>query len=116
MFGAKDIPVVFIAAPTSYYRVGVADDLLEESFAPNKGSAVTMHRKYNQIGRNIAEETGSFLLDLEFDFNSLDNCEEMFQRDGIHFPELGLDLVAERIAEFVEATVLSSERAITTGR
>jgi hypothetical protein len=56
-----------------------------------------MHRSYNEIVREIARRPGSYLLDLERDFDSRQDLEAIFTRNGIHFTQAGLALVATRV-------------------
>jgi lysophospholipase L1-like esterase len=109
VFKERGVQIIFITAPTSHYRLGVPDYLVEEKFTPDKEFAVLMHKKYNQVVRDVAKETESFLLDLESDFNMRENLDDIFMRDGIHFTSFGINEVAIHIANFVKANVLSSE-------
>jgi lysophospholipase L1-like esterase len=108
IFERRRVPVVFISAPTSHYRLGVPDYLVERHFVPDKPFSVAIHRDYNQIVRAVAAGApGSYLLDLEREFESREDLEAIFTRDGIHFTPPGLALVAKRVSEFLEENVFA---------
>ncbi len=94
--------MVFISAPTSHYRLGVPDYLVDRHFVTDKPSSVALHQSYNQIVREVAKTTGSHLLDLEQGFDSRADLDAIFSADGIHFTRGGLALVAKRVSEFLE--------------
>jgi len=102
VFEERRVPVVFIAAPTSHYRLGVPDYLVDLHFVADKTSSVQLHRSYNQVVREVAKSTGSYLLDLEQSFDSRDDLEAIFTADGIHFTQEGLALVAKRVSDFIQ--------------
>jgi lysophospholipase L1-like esterase len=107
IFESRNVPVVFISAPTSHYRLGVPDYLVERHFVPDKPFSVAIHRDYNQIVREVAAGApGSYLLDLEREFESREDLDAIFTRDGIHFTPAGLALVAKRLSEFLGENVL----------
>ena len=106
IFDERRVPVIFITAPTAYYRWGVPDDLLQRKFVLEKQQAIAMHRQYNQIVRDLARQTGAYVLDLESDFSGLKDLTQVFKSDGIHFVEEGLALVARRLTAFIEREVL----------
>jgi lysophospholipase L1-like esterase len=101
-FERRKVPVVFISAPTSHYRLGVPDYLVDLHFVADKASSVALHRSYNQIVREVAKATGSYLLDLEQNFDSRNDLNAIFMADGIHFTQSGLALVAKRVSDFLE--------------
>jgi len=105
-FEGRKVPVVFIAAPTSHYRLGVPDYLLDLNFISDKTSSVALHRSYNQVVREVAKATGSHLLDLEQNFDSRGDLDAIFTPDGIHFTASGLALVARRVSDFLEESGL----------
>jgi lysophospholipase L1-like esterase len=108
IFEKRNVPVVFISAPTSHYRLGVPDYLVEQHFVPDKPFSVSMHRSYNEIVREVAAGApGSYLLDLEREFESRGDLDAIFLRDGIHFTQAGLALVARRVSEFLGEKVLA---------
>ena len=107
IFEKRNVPVVFISAPTSHYRLGVPDYLVVQNFVPDKPFSVTMHRSYNQIVREVAAGApGSYLLDLEREFELREDLNTIFMRDGIHFTPPGLALVAKRISDFIGEKVV----------
>jgi lysophospholipase L1-like esterase len=105
IFERQNVPVVFITAPTSHYRLGVPDYLVNQNFVADKQSSVTMHRSYNQIVREVAGATGSYLLDLERDFDAREDLDAIFTLDGIHFTQAGLALVAKRVSDLLGEVV-----------
>jgi lysophospholipase L1-like esterase len=106
LLGSRRVPVLFVTAPTSHYRLGVPDYLVDLKFVRDKESSAAMHRSYNETVREVAAATGSYLLDLERDFDSSDDLGAVFTRDGIHFTQAGLALVAKRVADFLGEVVL----------
>ena len=103
-------PIMLITAPTSHYRLGVPDALVEKLFAQDEETAVTLHREYNQVVRENAEEKGIILLDLEANLDSLPegDLESIFMEDGIHFTPVGVLEVADRIVQTIEEEILDS--------
>ena len=106
-----DIPIVFITAPTAHYQLGVPGYLIEMKFAHNEDKVISMHKAYNEIVRQVAQIEGTYLLDLEVLFDSTpdDTLLHIFMEDGIHFTEEGVQEVAMRIADFIEAESLGIE-------
>jgi lysophospholipase L1-like esterase len=104
IFIEQSIPVVFITAPTSRYKVNVENDhLIDLNYAADQETVVQLHKEYNKQLRHIANTDGSYLLDLEAEFMdySAQELAALFMRDGIHFTDSGLELVAERIVDFI---------------
>jgi lysophospholipase L1-like esterase len=99
LFHSRNVPVIFITAPTSQYRLGVPDVLIERGFVADKATAAKLHRSYNEIAREAANPPMSHLLDLEAEFERLPQPEELFMKDGIHFTPTGLALVAKRVSD-----------------
>jgi lysophospholipase L1-like esterase len=106
LFSARKIPVVFLTAPTTFYRLGVPQKLVEERFAKSGDEAIRLHREYNAIARDVAAKSGARLLDLETECDKSQDLESWFMKDGIHFSPVGRDWLAERIARFVRDEVL----------
>ena len=115
IFDERRVPVIFITAPTAHYRLGVPDYLLERKFSPTKQQAIALHRQYNQIVRDLARETGAYVLDLESEFSDLKDLTQVFKSDGIHFVEEGLALVARRLTDFIEREVLPHQPGAAAG-
>ena len=109
IFDNKNIPIVLITAPTSHYRLGVPDYLVEIKAIANKQSIIEMHKMYNQIVREIARNYGVLILDLESEFDENENIQEIFSTDGIHFTSRGLALVAKQVAGFMEINILTNK-------
>jgi len=110
VFAARSVPVVFLTAPTSFYRLGVPAKLVEDRFAASGEEAVRLHREYNAIVRDVAASSGSFLLDLEAECDASPELPSRFLKDGVHFSPAGREWIAGRIAEFVRDRVLSAPR------
>jgi lysophospholipase L1-like esterase len=88
----------------------VPDYLVDLKFVPDKQSSATMHRSYNQIVREVvAGAAGSHLLDLEREFDSREDLDAIFTRDGIHFTQPGLALVAKRVSDFLREVVVAQK-------
>jgi lysophospholipase L1-like esterase len=100
-FVERNIPVIFITAPTSHYRHGVPDYLVALNFATDKESVIRLHRKYNEVVRDVAARTSGYLLDLESEINEMHGIQEIFLSDGIHFTQHGLALVAFHLTQFI---------------
>lgn len=98
------IPVLFLTAPTSHYRVDAPDYLVRGGFASDKPTSLTLHRQYNDIVRAVARERGAALLDLEQELGSLPprDVAALFSRDGIHLSLAGSAVVASRIARTLQ--------------
>jgi len=96
------VPVVFVTAPTSHYRLGVPEPLIRLHYGVNAESVMRMHRSYNQVCREVAAAgSGVSVIDLERELSDSAELERIFLGGGIHFSEYGARLVAERIAEFM---------------
>jgi lysophospholipase L1-like esterase len=113
VFDLHKIPVIFITAPTSHYKLGVPDYLVRQNFVQNKESATRLHKNYNQIVRDVAQACGSLVLDLETEFSMMpsDTLKAMFLDDGIHLTTIGLASVAKRVFDFIEINVIGSEES-----
>lgn len=106
LFSARRIPVVFLTAPTTFYKLGVPQKLVDDRFAKSGEEAIRLHRAYNAIVREIAAESGAPLLDLEKECESSPDLEKRFLKDGVHFSPAGREWVGDRIARFVRDEVL----------
>lgn len=106
--------VVFITAPTAHYFFGAPDELVRDRFASDTESVPPLHRSYNHVVREVAEERGAFLLDLERDLGKLSprRVARVFSADGIHFSDSGLRQVSRRIANFLQAEGLVPPRPV----
>ncbi len=101
------VPVVFLTAPTAYYRLGVPPEPIENGLVGSAEEALEQHRAYNAIVREVAAATGARLVDLERRVEELDELEPLFRRDGIHFTPAGRAWIGETLATFVSASVLA---------
>ncbi|MCU0612686.1 MAG: GDSL-type esterase/lipase family protein [Candidatus Eisenbacteria bacterium] len=107
LFRKVGIPVVFLTAPTSHYRLDAPDYLVEREFATDKASSMELHRGYNGIVREVADSTGAIMLDLESELGSLPprDLGALFSRDGIHLSLAGVAIVSARITETLQQRV-----------
>lgn len=99
VFAARDVPVIFITAPTSFYRLGVPDYLVDSGFLTDKNSGLRLHAAYNRIVREHLRGEDSVVLDLdeELSHRSPENLRALFLDDGIHLTPVGSSGVAERV-------------------
>ncbi len=111
MFASENIPVIFLTSPTSHYRLGVPEYLIREKLTSSAEADISLHRTYNQVVRDLAVQNGLMLLDLESDFDSLHNLDQIFTKDGIHFTPTGLELVAKRVYAFIAVNVFADKPA-----
>ena len=107
IFEKEGVPVVYVTAPTSHYRLGVPNYLVEKKLVPDEQFAIQMHMQYNQIVRDVVASYDAYVLDLEAEFNLLDKPYKIFMKDGIHFTLDGLRLVAECMCRFFEENNLT---------
>lgn len=105
--------VIFVTAPTSFYRLGVPAYLVQAGLTPDAETVLAEHRAYNQIAREVARDESAYLLDLEAELDRLPNeeLESIFRLDGIHFTPLGAQRVAAEVGAF-----LARERLIPEAR
>ena len=99
-FSDRGVPVIFITPPTAHYRLGVPDYLIRQGFAVDKNSVITLHRRYNQILREVAAKNSWLVLDLEREFETGGDLSKIFLEDGIHLTGAGLAVIAARISDF----------------
>jgi lysophospholipase L1-like esterase len=110
LFDLRNVPVIFMTAPTSMYLLGVPRFLLGEHFVRRESDLVRDHKKYNEIVREVCKESGALLIDLETEFNALaDGVGPLFRNDAIHFSTLGLMVVSNIVTRFIDRTVLAHE-------
>jgi len=103
IFAARDVPVLLVTAPTVHYRLGVPDYLVELRFVENKASSVALHKRYNQVVRDVGREKGVPVLDLETEMDKLsdEELEAAFTEDGIHLSAQGKELVGALVSDYV---------------
>jgi lysophospholipase L1-like esterase len=101
IFTQQKVPVIFLTAPTALYRIPIPRQLIKLNFARNENTVRTLHRQYNDVVREIACGEGVYLLDLEKEFDSIQNYSDVFLSDGIHFTEFGNALLGRRISDFI---------------
>ena len=88
----------------------------EQGFAPAQMSLGLMYIDGRGVSQNILEarkwlrlaaDQGALLLDLEAEMNELEDIEDYFREDGIHFSkETGRLYVARRVADFLRSELL----------
>lgn len=98
IFAAMNCPVIYLTPPTSAYRLG---DFFPVSFAVSQESAIALHKRYNDIVREVAQEEGSPLVDLENEMGASKDIASLFTGDRIHFTPEGLKTMANDIARFI---------------
>ncbi len=103
-FAKKDCPVVFLTAPTAAYKTGFGYNY--PSFSVSEEAVVKLHKRYNEIVREVAKEHHAFLLDLEADFGSVENIQPLFLDDKIHFTSEGIKVVAHKVSDFISSKVM----------
>ena len=91
------MPVIFLTAPTSHYRLGVPERTIEEKLGQRAAGIQQAHRAYNDVVRRVAEQTQSELIDLEQHFEAEAAIEPFFTADGIHLTDRGLARIAAQI-------------------
>jgi lysophospholipase L1-like esterase len=103
-FRSAGVPLVFLTAPTSHYRMGVPEYLWERGFVRDAEAAMRLHRQYNGIVREVSRSEGVDLLDLEGEMDAAqrDDLRALFMGDGIHLSPSGLAVVAGRVADLIE--------------
>ena len=107
-FHSADVPVAFVTAPTSHYSLGVPDYLVQDAFVPDKDFSLRIHRRYNDIVREVAEDTGAHLFDIEVPFALMRprDLRAVFMNDGIHFTAVGRAVLSQRVASLLRQEVL----------
>ncbi len=103
-FAKIGCPVVFLTAPTAAYKYGFGYNY--PSFSVSEESVVKLHRRYNEIVREVAKERDAFLLDLEAEFDSLENVQSLFSDDKIHLRSDGIKVMAHKVSGFISSDVL----------
>ena len=104
VFRERGARVVLITAP-SLHDLLVPSYLTLHAFARSPQDVVDLHRRYNDVVREVQREGGAELLDLERELAARPDRTQLFDDDGIHFDEAGRALVAERFAALVHALV-----------
>jgi lysophospholipase L1-like esterase len=103
-FGKIGCPVVFITAPTAAYKSGFGYN--NPPFSVSEEAVVKLHKRYNEIVRQVAKALDAYLLDLESEFDSLENVQSLFTDDKIHFKNDGLKVMAHKVSDFISSNVL----------
>ena len=100
---AHGITAVLLTAPTSHRRGHEPEHLMLRQIE-DLHELVPLHERYVTIVREVAEETGAPLCDLERDFAALPEAEvaRSFEKDGIHLTQ-GAGEGYDRLAGFLLA-------------
>ncbi|MDH3626726.1 MAG: GDSL-type esterase/lipase family protein [Acidobacteriota bacterium] len=98
-------PTVFVTAPTTHYRLGVPQPLIDRGFGSDADSIVDLHRRYNDIVRTVTDREGVALFDLERRVIDSPELDRHFLRDGIHFSDPGMQAMAVLFADRIEELV-----------
>ncbi len=101
--------VIFMTAPTAAYKTGLGYD--NSPFSLDENKALRLHKRYNEVVREVAQTGQGRLLDLEAEFNSLPNVESLFIRDKIHYTPAGLAFLARRLSEFILKHVQACDKS-----
>ncbi len=105
-FSEQNVPVIFITPPSAHPTLGVPDYLIIQGFAANKANVLAFHQSYNHLVRHVARRQADwYLLDLERILATHPDRGDIFMTDGIHLTPLGLETVAQTMAEFIEANL-----------
>ncbi|NJB68695.1 lysophospholipase L1-like esterase [Desulfobaculum xiamenense] len=92
---------VLLTAPSSHER-GQEPEYLKRRWLHSLDDLVPMHRRYNDIVRQVAAQTGTPLCDLERVFDALPREEVRtahFRKDGIHLNPSGDRIIAQALYE-----------------
>lgn len=106
IFAPRGVPVVYLTAPTTFYRSGVPEKLVHDRFAKSAEDAISLHKRYNAIVREVAAASKAFLLDLEAECDASPDLPRWFLQDGIHFSPEGRQWLGSRITAFLRDEVL----------
>lgn len=105
----KNRPLVYMTAPTAYYRLGVPAYITKKGFASDAQSAISLHKHYNGIVRDVAAQEGAYLLDLETQMDSVPDIRSIFTEDNIHFTHAGMSVVADSLVDMITTRILAAE-------
>ncbi len=92
---------ILLTAPTSFYHNGVPDYIISSGLAIDRNAAVSKHREYNEIVRDIVSDQNCYLLDAEAIISQLEKPDSLFLKDGIHYSPAGLNYMASLIYSFM---------------
>jgi lysophospholipase L1-like esterase len=108
VFQERGVPVLFITAATSQYRFGMHRALVDLGQVKDAKTGIRLHSEYNDIVREVSQQPGAFLLDLESEFRNLpdNDLQAIFLNDRIHLTKVGLSVIADRITGFIERKFL----------
>lgn len=106
---SRNRPIVFITAPTAYYKLGVPEYITKKGFASDAMSAKSLHKNYNKIVREVAGKEGAYLLDLEPQIGSSPDLRSIFTEDNIHFTQAGLSVVADALVDLIKTQILAAK-------
>lgn len=101
LFQQLGVPVLMVTSPTSHYALGVPDYLVGGRYAYSQDSVVNLHRKYNNVVREVAERENLYLLDLEKLIGARQDLASLFSADGIHPTRKGIELMAKLIGQYI---------------
>lgn len=101
LFKKKKAPVIFLTAPTFFYKWGVPKGLFKLQSLDSSEQLIRLHKQYNSIVREVASGDGFYLVDLESDLGEFENMYDIFVFDSIHFTSEGLALVANKVTDVI---------------
>lgn len=101
---------VLLTAPTSHER-GKEPEYLKRRWLHDLADLIPTHRRYNAIVREVAQERGAALCDLERIFDALPRKvvrETYFRKDGIHLHPPGDAVIAAALYDTLQRSKLLS--------
>ncbi len=100
-FEKMKVPVVFVTAPTTHHKLGVPDYIVTNGYVKDgKEQVIKIHSRYVDLTKNTAKEHNWYLFDLYHVIDTLKGSEKLFVRDGIHYDENGLPVIAKLYVDF----------------
>jgi lysophospholipase L1-like esterase len=113
IFEGKNIPVVFITAPSGWARLGAPEEIFARGFATHAESVTVLHAQYNQIVRETGGE--GYVLDLEKQIqgSSAEQLAQFFETDHIHPSKSGSQEIAQWVCAFIQSLAPVQSRLLT---
>ncbi|MEW5994453.1 MAG: SGNH/GDSL hydrolase family protein [Candidatus Zixiibacteriota bacterium] len=108
-FRRNGTSVLLMTSPTSFYKMGVPEELVALRLTPSKEAALHMHRQYNEIVRDIAAEERTLFVDIETEFEQSTTTERLFKADGIHYSRAGLHAISDRLCSALHKVLVRKE-------
>ena len=96
-------PLVSLTTPTSHGVNGVPVKLPEVGLAKRAEEVIELHRRNNDVVREVAAADRTYLLDLEREYGTAEAVDGVFTKEGIHHTRRGVLQMAARIGSFLES-------------